>query len=44
MEWIASRLYEINNMENSYDDHVPSDDSDDDVDIVISSDNEKPEE
>ena len=47
MEWVApnSCLYEIDNMENGYnDDHTPSDDSDDHSDIVISSDNEELEE
>ena len=42
MEWVASNscLYEIDNMDNSYnDDHTPSDDSEDRSDTVISSDN-----
>ena len=37
-------LYEIDNIENSYDDNVPSDDSDNDIDIEVSSDDEEPEE
>ena len=37
-------LYEIDNIENSYDDNVPSDDSDNDSDIEVSSDDEEPEE
>ena len=37
-------LYEIDNIENSYDDNVPSDDSDNDNDIEVSSDDEEPEE
>ena len=39
-------LYEIDDIENSYDDNVPSDDSDNDTDsdIEVSSDDEEPEE
>ena len=47
MEWVApnSCLYEIDNLDNSYnDDHTPLDDSDDHSDIVISTDNEELEE
>ena len=46
MELVAPNLclYKIDNIENSYDDNVPSDDSDYDSDIEVSSDDEEPEE